>query len=89
MSEEKNMEAVELSDDQLDGVSGGYLYKNDKGEWEVIDSKGNVVGGGGGFIGEDEADAIFEAETAAMRTGNSLTKINRDQLMALRNANKK
>ena len=87
MSEEKNVEAVELSDDQLDGVSGGYLYKNDKGEWEVIDSKGNVVGA---YIGEGmEEDAIWEAEYAAMKTGNSFTKINRDQLMALRNANKK
>ena len=87
MSEEKHEEVMELSDEQLDGIAGGHLYKNDKGEWEVIDSRGEVIGT---YIGEGmEADAIYEAETAAMRTNNSLTVINRDQLMKLRDANKK
>ena len=35
-------EGIELSDEQLDMVAGGWLFENDKGEWEVINSKGNV-----------------------------------------------
>ena len=33
---------VELSDEELDAVSGGYLFHNDEGLWEVVSIKGNV-----------------------------------------------
>ena len=54
MNENENVEAQELRDNQLDGVSDGYLCMNDKSEWEVIDSRGEVVGGSAGYIGEDK-----------------------------------
>ena len=44
MHDEKLMseETAELTDAQLDGVAGGYLFKNEQGQWEVIDGSGNV-----------------------------------------------
>ena len=35
-------EGVELSDEALDAVAGGYLFHNDEGLWEVVNIKGNV-----------------------------------------------
>ena len=39
---EEMAEGVELADDVLDAVAGGWLFKNEKGEWEVINVKGDV-----------------------------------------------
>ena len=35
-------EGVELSDEEIDAVAGGYLFHNDQGLWEVVNIKGNV-----------------------------------------------
>ena len=40
---EEMAEGVELADDVLDAVAGGWLFKNENGEWEVIDSRGDVL----------------------------------------------
>ena len=42
--EAKKTRTNALSDEDMGNVSGGYIYHNDQGNWEVInDTTGNVV----------------------------------------------
>ena len=79
MSEEKKTEVEELSDDQLDVISGGYIYHNKQGMWEAIDLTGEVIG-----TFNDKEDAIELANVS-----KSLPyEINIHQLGGLREAYK-
>ena len=37
------MDKNQLNDDTLENVTGGYIFLNDKTQYEIIDDRGNVV----------------------------------------------
>ena len=67
---------VELTDDQLEGISGGYLFQNEKDEWEVIDD------GNGEVLASFSTD--LKASTYAKSIGMSTKAIDWEDLASLR-----
>ncbi len=69
-------EGIELPDEMLDAVAGGYIYKNAKGYWESIDDRnGKVL----------MVDTKEEARDYALSRGFSGKEISFDELQKLRN----
>lgn len=68
MSENEKKTAEEtgvatLSDENLDKMSGGYIFQNSEGDWAVIDEDGKEVA-----LLDDEDEAIAEAARRGLST---------------------
>lgn len=40
---DKNFDEMDLTEEELEALSGGYVTCNDEGGWDVIDNQGDVV----------------------------------------------
>ncbi|MBQ9004359.1 MAG: hypothetical protein IJ087_21170 [Eggerthellaceae bacterium] len=71
----QEMGAQALSDETLDKLSGGYIFRNEEGEYAVIDGSGKEVA---------KFDEDWQAEQEAARRGLSTTEIEWDELSQMR-----
>ena len=80
-------EKIELPDEMLDAVSGGYIHHGNDGKWYVIsDNCGAVMTKGEGSMEAKPFDSRSDAAEAAKNAGYSTEIITSEELKKLRDS---